>query len=52
MDQACIGRAFPVTQGIVGEVGAFIQDMEKLMASFPPDKEMVKKRKSTSCGIQ
>ncbi len=52
MDQGSIGRAFPVTQGIVGEAGAFIEDMEKLMSSFPPDKEMVKKRKSILSGIK
>ena len=52
MNQASIGRAFPVTQGIVGEAGAFIQDMEKLMPSFPPDKALVKQRKAALAAIK
>jgi len=38
LDQQAIGRSFPVTQGVVGEVGAFIRQMADatLMAKYPP----------------
>lgn len=38
LDQQAIGRAFPVTQGIVGEVGSFIRQMtsSEMLMRFPP----------------
>ncbi len=36
LQQQAIARSFPVTMGIVGEVGAFIRDMEELLPQFPP----------------
>lgn len=38
LDQQAIGRAFPVTLGVVGEVGAFIREMAspELLMKFPP----------------
>lgn len=37
LDQNAIGRSFPVTQGVVGEVGSFIEQMgdPRLMERFP-----------------
>ncbi len=36
LQQQAIGRTFPVTMGIVGEVGAFIHEMAELIPQFPP----------------
>jgi acetolactate synthase-1/2/3 large subunit len=36
LQQQAIGRSFPVTLGIVGEVGAFIREMAALLPQFPP----------------
>lgn len=36
LQQQAIGRSFPVTMGMVGEVGAFIREMEELLPEFPP----------------
>lgn len=40
-----IARSFEVTQGIVGEAGAFINDLAELIADFPVDKKAVSDRK-------
>lgn len=36
LQQQAIGRCYPVTMGIVGEVGACIREMAHLVAQFPP----------------
>jgi acetolactate synthase-1/2/3 large subunit len=36
LQQQAIGRSFPVTMGIVGEVGAFIREVEEMLPQFPP----------------
>lgn len=41
-----IARSFEVTQGIVGEAGAFINDLIQLMPEFPVDKKAVADRKN------
>ncbi|ULQ57684.1 thiamine pyrophosphate-binding protein [Flavihumibacter rivuli] len=46
MSQAVIGRSFPVTHGIVGEAGAFIRSMAKLIPAFTPDPALVKTRQT------
>ena len=35
LQQHAIGRTFPVTMGIVGEVGAFIREMAGMLPEFP-----------------
>jgi acetolactate synthase-1/2/3 large subunit len=44
LQQQAIGRTFPITMGIVGEVGAFIREMGDLMPQFPPVKTEVQAR--------
>jgi acetolactate synthase-1/2/3 large subunit len=46
INQKVIARSFEVTQGIVGEAGAFINDLASLIPSFPPDKKVVNDRKT------
>ena len=41
-----IARSFEVTQGVVGEAGAFINDLAALMPEFPADKKAVRDRKN------
>lgn len=45
LDQRVIARAFHVSQGIVGEIGAFIEDVDALAPEFPPDAAAVRERK-------
>ncbi len=52
INQKMIARSFEVTQGVVGEAGAFINDMASLMSSFPPDKAAVKARKDAVAQIK
>ncbi len=42
--QSVIGRSFEVSHGIVGEAGAFINDLSGLMNEFPADKKAVADR--------
>jgi acetolactate synthase-1/2/3 large subunit len=46
INQKIIARSFEVTQGVVGEAGAFINDLAYLMPSFPANKKEVKDRKA------
>jgi acetolactate synthase-1/2/3 large subunit len=41
-----IGRAYPLTQGIVGEAGAFIRKLVAEIPNCPPDKAAVANRKT------
>jgi len=50
--QQTIGRSFPVTMGIVGEVGAFIKDMEEMLPQFPPVPADVAARKAEVATIK
>jgi acetolactate synthase-1/2/3 large subunit len=52
LDQAVIARAFPVTQGIVAEVGVFFDDLIRLRAKGQPDPELVRKRTELVEGIK
>lgn len=46
LDQHAIGRSFPVTQGVVADVGAFIRQMAapELMSKYPPNAADVQAR--------
>jgi len=46
INQKIIARSFEVTQGVVGEAGAFINDLAYLMPSFPVNKKAVDERKA------
>ncbi len=52
INQKVIARSFEVTQGIVGEAGAFINDLASLISSFPPDKKVVNERKQLIAKIK
>jgi len=52
LQQQAIARSFPVTMGIVGEVGAFIRDMEELLPQFPPVPADVQARKAEVATIK
>jgi acetolactate synthase-1/2/3 large subunit len=54
LNQQAIGRAFPVTQGVVGEVGAFINQMADpaLMEKYPPVTADVQARKAEVASIR
>ena len=52
LQQQAIARSFPVTMGIVGEVGAFIRDMEELLPQFPPVPADVEARKAEVATIK
>jgi acetolactate synthase I/II/III large subunit len=52
INQKVIARSFEVTQGVVGEAGAFINDLATLMPSFPADKVAVKERKDAIAKIK
>lgn len=45
LEQAVIGRSFHVTQGIVGEVGAFIAEATRQAMQLPPDPQAVAARR-------
>jgi acetolactate synthase-1/2/3 large subunit len=47
LDQHAIARAFPVTLGIVGEVGAFLREAHHLSPEFPPVEADVQSRQAT-----
>ena len=46
INQKIIARSFEVTQGVVGEAGAFINDLAHLIPSFPANKKAVSERKA------
>jgi acetolactate synthase-1/2/3 large subunit len=46
LDQAVIGRAFPVQRGIVAETGVFLDDLIHLSADVQPDDKLVQARKA------
>lgn len=52
INQKIIGRSFEVTHGIVGEAGAFINDLAQLMPKFPVNKTAVNDRKKAIAGIK
>lgn len=52
INQKIIARSFEVTQGIVGEAGAFISDLASLIPEFPPDEQLVAERKSLIASIK
>lgn len=43
-DASVIARAFPVDTGIVGELGAFVDQLDALAPDFPPDPEQLEAR--------
>lgn len=54
LDQHAIGRSFPVTQGVVAEVGAFIELLgsPELMRKFPPNPGDLAARKAEVASIK
>lgn len=52
INQKIIARSFEVTQGVVGEAGAFINDLASLIPQFPPDEEAVTLRKQAIAKIK
>ena len=50
--QATIGRGFTITQGIVGEAGAFIDALDRLSPQFPPVKNDVSARIAAVAAIK
>jgi acetolactate synthase I/II/III large subunit len=52
INQKIIARSFEVTQGVVGEAGAFINDLASLIPSFPANKAAVKERKEAVAKIK
>jgi acetolactate synthase-1/2/3 large subunit len=52
INQKIIARSFEVTQGVVGEAGAFINDLASLIPSSPPNKVAVKERKEAIAEIK
>ncbi len=52
LEQSSIGRSFPISMGIVGEVGAFIREMEKLLPQFPPVPGDVQARQQAVAAIK
>jgi acetolactate synthase-1/2/3 large subunit len=54
LDQQAIARSFPVTQGIVGDVGAFIRELADpgLLMKFPPVPADVEARQAEVAAIK
>ena len=52
INQKIIARSFEVSHGVVGEAGAFINDLASLMPSFPANKAAVKERKEAIAKIK
>jgi acetolactate synthase-1/2/3 large subunit len=52
LQQHVIGRGFPVTMGIVGDVGAFILELEALLPQFPPAPADVQARRAEVAAIK
>jgi acetolactate synthase I/II/III large subunit len=52
LDQQTIARVFPVSLGVVGEVGAFLREAHALTHEFPPIEADVQSRKKTLAAIK
>jgi acetolactate synthase-1/2/3 large subunit len=52
LDQHAIGRAFPISLGIVGEAGACIRELDALSTEFPPDQPSVQERLNAIAAIK
>jgi len=52
LDQHAIGRAFPISLGIVGEAGACIRALDALSGEFPPDPLAMQSRLETIAAIK
>jgi acetolactate synthase-1/2/3 large subunit len=52
LDQHAIGRSLPLTFGVVGEVGAFLREADKLSADFAPSTADVQERRATIAKIK
>ena len=52
LDQHAIGRAFPISLGIVGEAGACIRELDALSPQFPPDQPAVESRLNAIAAIK
>jgi len=51
LQQNAIGRGFPVSLGIVGEIGAFIRDATGMLSEFPPKLNDVADRRAQMAAI-
>jgi acetolactate synthase I/II/III large subunit len=52
LDQNAIARAFPITLGVVGEVGAFIREAHALSKEIPPVEADVQSRRKILAAIK
>lgn len=52
LQQHTIGRGFPVSLGIVGEIGAFLRAAIGMLSDFPPNLNAVADRQATMAAIQ
>ncbi|RYZ41708.1 MAG: thiamine pyrophosphate-binding protein, partial [Sphingobacteriales bacterium] len=52
INQKTIGQSFEVTHGIVGEAGAFINDLAGMISDFPPDQTQVSGRRKSMAEIK
>jgi acetolactate synthase-1/2/3 large subunit len=52
LDQHAIGRAFPISLGVVGEAGACIRELDALSPEFPPDQPSVQARLDAIAAIK
>jgi acetolactate synthase I/II/III large subunit len=52
LDQNAIARAFPITLGVVGEVGAFIREAHTLAKEIPPVEADVQNRRKILAAIK
>jgi acetolactate synthase-1/2/3 large subunit len=46
LDQNVVGRGFPLTRGVIAEVGAFVEELATLAKDLNPDVEKVNARKT------
>jgi acetolactate synthase-1/2/3 large subunit len=52
LQQHTIGRGFPVSLGLVGEIGAFLRAAIGMLSEFPPNLNAVADRQATMAAIQ
>ena len=52
LDEHAIGRAFPISLGIVGEAGACIRELDALSSQFPPNPPAVQARLDAIAAIK
>ena len=52
LDQHAIGRAFPISLGIVGEAGACLRQLDALSSEFPPDPTVVDARRQAIAALK